>query len=422
MGRTHASARGFAKSFQDKVPHLLIKNKRGADKFLSIFWFLILFLVAGAIVYMAFLFYGSPFNIRNTEGQILGDKIADCITSKGYLNDAVFSPEFKNNFLDACHINLNTEDFSDWKNNAQYYVGVEVYKFDETIPRLTGDELLGLSAGDINLKTAWELTIPKTNIFSYKRNIDTVVIHATEGGTALSASQEISIQGLSIHYMINRNGGLISAENANSFVPSQYVNAFKPESEIAQQAGCIDTRNNNMLIPACSQSCVADGLLATSCQVLSNPPQSSYCCINTFNPRSIGIELVNLGSLCTTNQNSKYCQGSIDVNGEKWETYSEAQINALANLVSDISSRYGLPLDREHIIGHYQIATHKTDPGPAFPWDEFMSKLSSKQGVSTASSILAGGQQQRSFYALDSGGNQYIVKILTLVGKIGKNE
>ena len=390
-------------------------DRRGADKFLSIFWFLILFLVAGAIIYMAFLFYGSPFNIRETEGQILGDRIADCLTNKGYLNDVIFSPEFKNNFL-------ATEDFSDWKNKAQYYAGVEIYNFDENVPRLTGDELLNLSVGDINLKTAWELTIPTTNIFSYKRNIDTIVIHATEGGTALGAAEAIADPGLSIHYMIDRNGDIISAENAISFLPAQYATAFKPENEAASHAGCIDARNNNMPRPACSSSCIDNGLLAPSCQALSSPPQDQWCCINTFNPKSIGIELVNLGPLCSTNPDNIYCQNSLDANGQKWETYSDAQINSLANLVSDIASRYGIPLDREHIIGHYQITTYKTDPGPAFPWDDFMSKLNSKQGSLSPSSALIGGQQQRSFYALDQNGNKYIVKILTLVGKSGKNE
>lgn len=393
-------------------------DKKGADKFLSIFWFLILFLVAGAVVYMAFLFYGAPYNIRNTEGQILGDKIANCLTSKGYLDNTIFSPEFKNNFLEACHINLDTEDFSDWKNNQQYYAGVEIYNFDENVPTLTGNELLNLSAGDTNLKTAWEVTIPKPGIFSYKRKIDTIVIHATEGGTALSAAETISDRDLSIHYIIDRNGNIISSENAGSFVPVQYVSAFKPENEAAAHAGCL---SNGIQRPPCSPSCIVNGLLASSCQQLSNPPQEQFCCIDTFNPKSIGIELVNLGSLCNTYPASQYCQNALDVNGQKWETYSEAQINALANLVSGIASRYGIPLDREHIIGHYQISTFKTDPGPAFPWTEFMQKIN-PQTQTSAISFSDTTQQQRSFYALDSAGNKYVVKILTLVGKIQKNE
>jgi N-acetyl-anhydromuramyl-L-alanine amidase AmpD len=396
-------------------------DKRGADKFLSIYWFLILFLVAGAMVYMAFLFYGSPYDVRNVEGQILGDRIADCLTSRGYLNDNIFSADFKDNFLAECHINFDTEDFSDWKGKMQYYIGAEVYSFDDSVPRLTGDELLNFSAGDINLKTSWELTTPENTIFSYKRNVNTIVIHATEGGTALGAAEAIADASLSIHYIIDRNGAIISAENANS-LPSQYVSAFKPESEAAGHAGCIDTRNNNVLRPACSSSCVTDGLLADSCQALSNPPQEQFCCINTFNPKSIGIELVNLGDLCGTYPDNIHCQNAIDTDGKKWEIYSDAQINALANLVSDIASRYGIPLDREHIIGHYQITTYKTDPGPAFPWVEFMQKLNSQEGVTSAAFISREGQQERSFYALDKSGNQYIVRILALVGKIGKNE
>lgn len=375
-------------------------DKRGADKFLSIFWFLILFLVAGAVVYMAFLFYGSPFNIRETEGQILGDRIADCLTNKGYLNNAIFSPEFKNNFLGACHINFDTEDFSDWKNNAQYYSGVEIYNFDNTVLGLTGDELLSLSAGNINLKTAWELTIPKTNIFSYKRNVNTIVIHSTEGPSAISAIEAISTADLSINYIIDKDGTIISSNNVNQFAPAQYANALVPESTIAQDAGCYDTRSKTQW-PICSASCTdSNGLIATSCQMLSNPPQNQFCCIE-FNVKSLGIELVNLGT----------------------ETYPDAQIKSLVNLVSDLSSRYNIPLDRAHIVGHYQTSTYKTDPGTQFPWDAFMQELTARGAVAIAStSNTISGQEQRSFYALDSGGNKYIVKVLTLVGKIGKNE
>ncbi len=416
-------------------------DKKGADTILTVYWFLIIFLVAGAVVYMAFLFYGTPFDIRNTEGRILGDQIANCLTDQGYINNQIFSSDFQNNFLNNCHINFTTEDFSDWKNNPQYYVEAEVYQFNSnsqqqsygesgnSVSSNIGDELLNISAGDINLKSAWEAIMPSTGFLGLnlnKRNVNTIVVHATEGADALGAIEALSTADLSISYIIDRDGTIITANNVNQFAPAQYTNALVPESVIAQHVGCFDTRSNTQR-PDCykvAPNCIdSNGLLATSCQALSNPPQSDFCCINGFNPKSIGIELVNLGGSCgdPSYANSQYCKGSATIDGKQWETYTDAQINSLVTLVSDISSRYNIPLDRANIIGHYQVTTYKTDPGPQFPWDTFMQELNARGAVSITSSTVTAGQQQRSFYALDKNGNQYLVKVLALVGKTEKN-
>jgi N-acetyl-anhydromuramyl-L-alanine amidase AmpD len=410
-------------------------DKRGADTILTLYWFLIIFLVAGAVVYMAFLFYGTPFDVRATEGRILGNQIANCLTDQGYLNNQIFSQDFQNNFLANCHITFTTEGYSDWSaTNPQYYAEVEVDQFNpnsqqqaygetgNTIFTNVGNELADFSAGNVNLKTAWELITPSTGFLGLnlnKRNVNSIIIHATEGVNAIGAIEAISTADLSINYIIDRDGTIISPSNVNQFSPGQYTNALVPESTIAQDAGCYDTRSKTQW-PKCSASCLdSNGLIATSCQQIDNPPQSSYCCVE-FNVQSIGIELVNLGPYCT-GSSSPYCKNSMTVDGKQWESYSDAQINSLVNLVSDIASRYNIPLDRAHIVGHYQTSTYKTDPGPQFPWDSFMQKLTLRGAVSIASSTAIQGQQQRSFYAVDKNGNQYIIKILTLVGKTEKN-
>lgn len=45
------------------------------------------------------------------------------------------------------------------------------------------------------------------------------------------------------------------------------------------------------------------------------------------------------------------------------ETMSEGQWKALVMLVRDRCLAYGIPMDREHIIGHYEVANNRTDPG-----------------------------------------------------------
>jgi N-acetyl-anhydromuramyl-L-alanine amidase AmpD len=124
---------------------------------------------------------------------------------------------------------------------------------------------------------------------------------------------------------------------------------------------------------------------------------------------------------------SSLCSTAVTAEGGQWQGYTPEQISALVNLVSNIAARYNIPLDREHIIGHYQITTKKTDPGPAFPWNEFMKQLKEKQGISgvqemqdSTSKNLPQGVS-RSFYTVDKNGNQYIVQVLAIVKKTEKN-
>ena len=53
--------------------------------------------------------------------------------------------------------------------------------------------------------------------------------------------------------------------------------------------------------------------------------------------------------------------------------YTEAMYQASAELVRHLCTKYGIPMDREHIIAHSEVprATH-TDPGPGWNWDHYM--------------------------------------------------
>jgi len=89
-----------------------------------------------------------------------------------------------------------------------------------------------------------------------------------------------------------------------------------------------------------------------------------------YNPRSIGIELVNLG---------RYPDWYDSRQQYMSEAYSEAQIHALEALLAELRARY--PRLR-HIAGHEDLDTaeveasdnpaiqvpRKMDPGPLFPW------------------------------------------------------
>lgn len=81
---------------------------------------------------------------------------------------------------------------------------------------------------------------------------------------------------------------------------------------------------------------------------------SSWKGETSLNAVSIGIEIVNLGSLSVPGQ-------------PPYPDYPKAQIDAVIALVKDIAARHGIQPD--HILGHSDIAPQrKVDPGPRFPW------------------------------------------------------
>ncbi|HLC87269.1 MAG TPA: hypothetical protein VJH65_03290 [Candidatus Nanoarchaeia archaeon] len=123
-----------------------IADKKGAEKIISIYWFFILFIVAGGVIYMVILFYGEPYDVREIEANLLVNSIADCISEAGFLREQVLNKEFRDNFLEVCRINFNVEDFQEWKNEEQYYLHASFYNFD------TESFIFDISEGNINLE------------------------------------------------------------------------------------------------------------------------------------------------------------------------------------------------------------------------------------------------------------------------------
>lgn len=72
-----------------------------------------------------------------------------------------------------------------------------------------------------------------------------------------------------------------------------------------------------------------------------------------YNRRSIGIEH----------------EGFVD----RPEDFTDTMYRSSARLTAGICARYGIPLDREHIIAHHEVpgADH-TDPGPHWDWDRYL--------------------------------------------------
>lgn len=60
------------------------------------------------------------------------------------------------------------------------------------------------------------------------------------------------------------------------------------------------------------------------------------------------------------------------------QTWNDSQHAALIALIRNIAYRYSIPLDRDHIVGHFELATDRVDPGATFPWDRVMASLAAK--------------------------------------------
>ncbi|MCD9876599.1 N-acetylmuramoyl-L-alanine amidase [Streptomyces guryensis] len=58
---------------------------------------------------------------------------------------------------------------------------------------------------------------------------------------------------------------------------------------------------------------------------------------------------------------------------ERRSSFTDAMYASSARLTAGICGRYGIPVDREHVIGHVEVpGTDHTDPGPYWDWDRYM--------------------------------------------------
>jgi N-acetyl-anhydromuramyl-L-alanine amidase AmpD len=65
-------------------------------------------------------------------------------------------------------------------------------------------------------------------------------------------------------------------------------------------------------------------------------------------------------------------------------SFPNAQIEASARLVCDITRRRGIPRDRQHIVGHGQLQPwNRTDPGRNWPWSHYLERIRSLCGTTT---------------------------------------
>ncbi len=134
-------------------------NKRGGDKVISMYWFLILVIVAGGVVLMTNSFYGSPYDVRGAEAEILATKVADCIYFGGKINGALFSggvfkEEFRDNFMERCSLDFSPENEL---KPMEYYLSVDFLDRGNK-----GSSRFFIEEGNINFRKDCEIKSKKS--------------------------------------------------------------------------------------------------------------------------------------------------------------------------------------------------------------------------------------------------------------------
>ncbi|MFI7340534.1 N-acetylmuramoyl-L-alanine amidase [Streptomyces sp. NPDC050085] len=122
----------------------------------------------------------------------------------------------------------------------------------------------------------------------------------------------------------------------------------------------------------------SDGLVT---QLVQNKDEAWHAGNKSLNMHSIGIE-----------------HEGYAIKDGSW--YTEPQYESSAALVKFLAAKYGIPLDREHIIGHDEVPgpldanvkTQHWDPGPFWDWNHYMQLLGAPTGAGGAGGIYKAGQ------------------------------
>ncbi|MEX0932667.1 MAG: hypothetical protein WDZ77_01025 [Candidatus Pacearchaeota archaeon] len=124
-----------------------MNNKKGADRIISVYWFVILIIVAGSVVYMVSAFYGVPYDVKPIEADLMINQVATCLSEDGRLKYNL-DENLEGNFLEICHFN-----FEDGDPDGSYYLVVSFYAFESRNPIN-----FEITKGNSNLGLVYETT------------------------------------------------------------------------------------------------------------------------------------------------------------------------------------------------------------------------------------------------------------------------
>ena len=99
----------------------ILKNRKGGEKLLSIWWFVILIIIGVGIVAGVYIFYYANVNVQKMESGILAGRVLECLISGGNLKENLVGEEL----FKACDINGDKIDKS-----GKYFLRIRVISED----------------------------------------------------------------------------------------------------------------------------------------------------------------------------------------------------------------------------------------------------------------------------------------------------
>ncbi|MDP3026935.1 MAG: hypothetical protein Q8N63_04450 [Nanoarchaeota archaeon] len=117
-----------------------MKNKKGGERILSIYLFIIYIIVSIGIVSGVIIFYGQPLDVGNLEAEILTDSVINCLVEQGGLKEGVLDDSY--DLLKDCKFDFR-DNTRKYEGDERYAVKVELYDFNtnelkKTLP-IAGD-------------------------------------------------------------------------------------------------------------------------------------------------------------------------------------------------------------------------------------------------------------------------------------------
>lgn len=107
-----------------KQIYKMLKDKQGGEKYLSIWWFFCLAMIAGAIVISVSMFLTADVETKVLESEILTMRVVDCVIDNGYLKKDLLTEDY--NLFEDCF--LDRKMFS---SQGEYYLSYEIYKYED---------------------------------------------------------------------------------------------------------------------------------------------------------------------------------------------------------------------------------------------------------------------------------------------------
>ncbi|MCX5399910.1 N-acetylmuramoyl-L-alanine amidase [Streptomyces sp. NBC_00102] len=121
---------------------------------------------------------------------------------------------------------------------------------------------------------------------------------------------------------------------------------------------------------------VTQGSLASAVRVFQDPAHLAAAHYVVGKDGSV-IQMIRELDVAYHAGNRSYNERSVGIEHEGFvdrpKDFTTAMYASSARLTASVCGRYGIPVDREHIIGHVEVpGTDHTDPGPYWDWDRYI--------------------------------------------------